>query len=94
MFDLKCKRQDCTYNKNCNCTATDVNVSNLTECKTYKPGENKKEKDKIPQPPARKNINVDCKAKCLFNKECLCIANGISVLTHHDCPECATFMPK
>lgn len=94
MFDLKCKRQDCQFNKNCNCTANDINVSKLTECETYLKGENKKEKDKIPQPPSRKNVNVKCNAHCLFNKECDCIANGISVLTHHDCPECATFMPK
>ena len=30
---------------------------------------NKKEKDEIKQTAARKNINVDCRANCLFNDE-------------------------
>ena len=95
MFDLKCKRQGCLYNESCNCTANNVHVGKKTECQTYKDsGVNKKEKDEIKQTAARKNINVDCKANCLFNQNNHCLANGISVITHDCTPECSTFMPK
>ncbi len=95
MFDLKCKRQGCVYNENCNCTAKDVMVGSTTECKTYvDSGKTKNQKDKIAQTPTRKNVHVSCDAKCLFNKECKCKANGISVMTNDNKPECCTFMPK
>lgn len=95
MFDLKCKRVGCVYNEDCNCTAKNVKVGKMTECETYKPsGKVEKVEDKIPQPPTRKNIKVACDACCLFNKECCCTANGISVMTNNCQPECCTFMPK
>ena len=46
MFDLKCKRQGCKFNKSCNCTAHGINVGRETECKTYEDcGVKKKEND-------------------------------------------------
>ena len=39
MYDLKCKRKGCKYNKNCNCTAKNVEVKKDTSCKTYDPTE-------------------------------------------------------
>ena len=95
MFDLKCKRQGCVYNKNCNCTANSINVGKMTECQTYRDsGKIQKQEDKIDQPPARQNIKVSCDAKCLFNSDCKCKANGISVMTNDGNPECCTFMTK
>lgn len=95
MFDLKCKRQSCKYNKNCNCTAHRIEVDKQTACTTYKDcGVKKTEKDEIKQSPTRKNITVKCNANCLFNESCDCKANGISVLTNDKQPECSTFMPK
>lgn len=95
MFDLKCKRQGCVYNENCNCTAKNVKVGKDTECETYTPDPaHQKSKDKIPHNPTRKNIHVACDAKCLFNDKCDCKANGISVMTNNREPECSTFMPK
>lgn len=98
MYDLKCKRVGCVYNENCNCTANNVKVGKMTECETYKPSKkeiNKESKeDKIVQPPTRKNIRVACDACCLFNDNCCCKANGISVMTNNQEPECCTFMPK
>lgn len=95
MFDLKCKRQGCIYNEDCNCTAPNVEVGKGTECLTYQDcGHSKEEKDKIAQTPSRKNTQVNCKAKCLFNDNCYCKANGISVMTNDKQPECCTFMPK
>ena len=95
MFDLKCKRQDCVYNKNCNCDAKNVDVARSTECKTYEPSKTKKkQKDEIKQTPTRKNTAVDCEAKCIFNDKCICKANGITVMTNDQKPECASFMPR
>lgn len=95
MFDLKCKRQGCKFNQNCNCTAKEIDISKGTECITYQDcGEIKKEEDKITQTPKRKTTQVKCNAKCLFNKECHCSANGITVMTNNNKPECCTFLPK
>ncbi len=101
MFDLKCKRTGCQYNKNCNCTAKNVDVREDTTCKTYAPSNEAEvgEVEKIGQPPIRKNIKVDCKADCLFNKDCDCMANGITVQTcgsgkKRECPICCTYEPK
>ncbi|MBQ7467067.1 MAG: DUF1540 domain-containing protein [Clostridia bacterium] len=95
MFDLKCKRQDCKFNHNCDCTAKNVKVGKDTDCETYVPTKsNAKEEDKILQPAMRKNICVACDANCLFNKKHICKANSISVMTNDGSPECCTFMPE
>lgn len=98
MFDLKCKRKTCVFNKNSNCTSKRVDVTKNTECKTYKPSNEAEvgEVEKIGQPPIRKNIEVGCKAKCIFNNECICSANGITVQTDKtdECPICVTFQPE
>ena len=98
MYDLKCKRKKCVYNKNSNCTAKDVKVADDTACKTYAPSNEAEvgEIEKIGQPPIRKDICVSCKAECLFNESGNCIANGITVQTCDDIsqPNCCTFEPK
>lgn len=95
MFDLKCKRETCTYNCNCNCMAHNIDVDKNTECKTYCPSDKtKKEQDKIPHTPVRNETNVKCHADCLFNSEDMCIANGITVKSANTCPCCCTYMPK
>ena len=107
MVDLKCLREDCVFNKSCNCSADKISVSNQTECQSYKPSEQKKkhEIDKIPQTPIRHNTSVSCLAPCLFENCNDCIANGITVLSYpdnvksppippKDKPCCATFLRK
>lgn len=103
MFDLKCKRVGCKFNKNCNCTASNVEVKKDTVCKTYEPSNktNKKNNEKVGQPPVRKDIDVACKAECIFNTNCICTANGITVQTcsyqseagTSSCPVCCTYQP-
>lgn len=98
MFDIKCKRQGCEFNKNCNCTAKDIIVTKDTECKTYRPS-NEAEVggiEKVGQPPIRKDTKVECKANCLFNQNQICSANGITVQTCDNtvCPNCCTYEPK
>lgn len=101
MFDLKCKRVDCNYNKNCNCTVKHLDINNDTSCDSYHKSDEKanlkiEDIEKIDQPAVRKNIEVDCYAKCLFNNNSICEANGITVQTCENkyCPNCCTFMPR
>ena len=98
MFDIKCKRKACVFNKNCNCTSKNITVNNKTECKTYEPSNNPNlnEVEQINQPAIRKDIKVNCTAKCLFNKDEYCLANGITVQTcdNKTCPNCCTYEPK
>lgn len=98
MFDLKCKRTRCTYNKNCNCTAKKIDVDKKTECTTYTPSNEAEvgEVEKVGQPPIRKDIKVGCSADCIFNSDKKCTANGITVQTcdNPQCPNCCTFQPN
>ncbi len=101
MFDLKCKRKGCSYNKNCNCTAKHVGVKSDTTCETYEPNHEQEvgavtKTQMVSQPPIRKDIEVTCKADCLFNHQNLCSANGITVQTCDNvaCPNCCTYQPK
>lgn len=98
MFDLKCKRMGCEFNKNCNCTAKEIKVKKDTVCRTYSPSsnENKIQTEKIGQPPIRRDIEVGCQAKCIFNTNSVCTANGITVQTDSTTSEpiCCTFMPE
>ena len=98
MFDIKCKRKGCVHNKNLNCTADKLSVKSNTECKTYKPSNEAEvgEIEKVDQPAIRKNIDVFCDAKCLFNTQHKCCANGIAIQTCENisCPNCCTFTIK
>lgn len=99
MYDLKCKRMDCEYNKNCNCTVDDLKIASDTSCNSYQKS-NEAEVGEvervIEQPAIRKDTDVACKADCLFNKDYSCEANGITVQTCDNkyCPNCCTYMPK
>ncbi len=98
MFDVKCKRSNCRFNKNLNCYAKEIKVKSDTECKTFEPSNEAEvgEIEKVGQPPIRKDIEVACDAKCLFNTAHTCSANGITVQTEKSssCPNCCTFLPK
>ena len=97
MYDIKCKRQACEFNKNCNCTSKTINVKKDTTCDTYSPTQKETiEEEKIGQPAIRKDIEVDCNAKCLFNEDGICQANGITVqpTSQKESPICVSFQPK
>ena len=97
MYDIKCKRQSCEYNKNCNCTSKVINVKKDTTCDTYSPVEKTTiEEEKIGQPAIRKDIEVECNAKCLFSEDGICHANGITVQPSSikESPICVSFQPK
>ena len=85
MKDLKCGLKNCKYNKGYCCCAKEISVDRHTDCVTYTDDPTKRKSlfeagtDFIPA-----NYDVDtkitCSAQCLFNKNNVCIANGITVM--------------
>ncbi|MBQ8468567.1 MAG: DUF1540 domain-containing protein [Clostridia bacterium] len=99
MYDLRCKREGCDFNKNCLCTAKHITIGRQAECTSYSPSENylKTEKSTIKQKAVRTKTIADCKVSgCLFNQEGVCKANGITIATldQKNEPECLTVKPK
>lgn len=109
-MDIKCKKCECKHNKCCCCTANKIKVGNMVDCETYEYSEAKaqdlkqqtaKNMFEISQPlnphVSNKEAKIYCDAKCLFNKEGMCQANGITVLEssfNKQTPVCATQVEK
>ncbi len=86
MKDLKCGLKDCKYNKGYSCCAKNINVSSYTDCLTYSPDAKKRASAfEAAEDFAPANYTVDtnitCNAKCVFNKDTRCTANGITVMS-------------
>lgn len=85
MKDLKCGLKECKFNKGYCCCAKSIDVSGYTDCLTYSPDEKKRSSvfeaadDFVPANYAV-DTNVHCTAKCMFNRDNKCIANGITVM--------------
>lgn len=107
-MDLKCRKLDCEHNDRFACTLKEINVSENTQCKSYKKSENLPEsqlqdvsRDMFSKKPDvhpyrhNKTVKIDCKAKCLFNENGKCFANGITIqnTTPKDA-ECITYINK
>lgn len=108
-MDVKCRKTTCKYNKTHNCMAKKNLVEADTQCVTYEKDtrdnilENNKHNDmsktlfqkKIKDAPyrSRRNIVIECKADCLFNKNGKCQANGITV-NDLQTPYCITFLKR
>lgn len=94
-MDIKCRKTKCKYNKTYSCMAKKILVEENTRCATYELDDKKEIEDKNKKTDtsknifgkgiknsslkARKNIVIECKADCLFNKDGKCKANGITV---------------
>ena len=102
-MDLRCRKTTCKFNNNLTCTAGEINITEKFLCASFKEDKTKKELDfssqifngKTPQIAEYRHIKnacLTCKAKCLFNKNLKCIANGITVNAPNNTPKCITFM--
>ena len=102
-MDLRCRKTNCKYNKNLTCLATQISITEKSVCNSFKEDKTKEEIDfsslifsktppKIADYKHIKNACLTCKAKCLFNKNYNCIANGITVNAPNKTPICITFM--
>jgi len=96
MIDLKCKCTTCRHNRNSNCSANKIDVDTSTICKSYIERRNTDAEfaDEIMQPLVRKSTDVECHAHCMFSREGVCIANGITVGNLSNNASCETFLPE
>lgn len=91
-MDIKCKKCECKHNKSCSCCARHIKVGKNVDCETYEfseqnannlkqqTSENMFEISELNSKQANKGVKIYCDAKCLFNNNGLCYANGITVL--------------
>lgn len=102
-MDLKCKKMDCKFNDCCACMSKGIKIKKSCECGTFEPCADKKEcqrqdisKDMFEVAPDihpfrhNKNMSIECSAECLFNKDGICKANGISVMNGNKSGVCIT----
>ncbi len=101
-MDIRCRKTNCRYNDKLTCRANQIPISKKLICESYsfKEGSGEDISRKIfssDNPPQvspylhNKKVNLTCEAKCLFNNNGKCIANGITI---NDCPnpKCITHM--
>ena len=85
MKDLKCGLRACVHNRAYCCAAKKIAVDESADCTTYEPDETKRRslfeagEDFVPRDYSVDTF-VKCDAKCVFNKDRLCYANGITVM--------------
>ena len=98
MIDLKCKLNNCIYNKDSNCNAKQITVDSKASCSSFHAKKKfEKQPDNTPMPFVRSAVDVNCKVDCLFNKNGKCIANGISMCDEKGSQkqaDCSTYMPS
>jgi len=100
-MDIRCRKTNCKYNDRLTCTAEGILVSPKIVCKAYSGVEGKgrdysKNLFEAPTPNFAgyrhtKKLSLKCEAKCLFNRDGNCIANGITVNDLDDTAKCITF---
>ena len=102
-MDLKCKKMDCKHNDCCACMSRAIKIARNCECATFEKADklDKKQNQDISRDmfevapdihPFRHNrtMSIECGAECLFNKEGICKANGISVMNGKTAGVCIT----
>ena len=102
-MDLKCKKLNCKHNNCCACMSKAIKIKKSCECGTfeYDAERDKKQRQDISKDmfevapdihPFRhnKNMSIECSAECLFNKDGICKANGISVINGKNSGVCIT----
>jgi hypothetical protein len=106
-MDLKCRKTNCKFNDRYSCQAKGILVKDNLVCNTYNKRENLPEKQRQDVSrdmfevapdihPFRHNKEVDirCKANCLFNDNGNCKANGITVQNTKTSAICMTNIDK
>lgn len=103
-MEIICRKTGCKFNKNFACKAGGIDVDKEALCKTFEES-SKQEIDsskKLFSKPVKYNnkyrygsrICIECTAKCQFNHQGKCQANGITVNDLTEKPYCITFFPK
>ncbi len=99
-MDLKCRKLTCKYNNHYTCTAKNIAISTELACESYEHDQSKQVKDTsrcmFEEAPSyaphreKKGMRIACKASCLFNEQGVCVANGLTLNSIHECPCCVT----
>ena len=99
-MDLKCRKTTCKYNNYYTCIAKSIAIANELECRSFVLEPSKQVKDAsrclFEEAPTyapyreKKGTRVACAAKCLFNEQGVCVANGLTVNSVKDIPCCIT----
>ncbi|MEG1499456.1 MAG: hypothetical protein RR400_00070 [Clostridia bacterium] len=102
-MNLTCRKTSCIFNDNYVCTAKEISINNVNICSSFvkgeKPKEDKSQKiflKKIKYAPYRnsKDIKINCRSQCIFNKNCECMANGIIINDLKQSPICITHVKE
>ena len=101
-MDLKCRKTSCVYNDHFTCTAKNIAISYHLLCDTYKDDPYKKVRDTsrcmFDEAPsyaphrAKQHMRIACGARCLFNEQGTCTANGLTINSIEDSPFCMTHL--
>lgn len=104
-MDIRCRKILCKYNDRFTCKAKDILINEKVICSTFQNDENKKdvqdvtkhlfdrEPDFSPQRDS-KALDINCEAKCLFNRNGNCVSNGITLNAIKEKPYCVSFLKK
>jgi hypothetical protein len=97
MKDLKCGLLKCKYNKGYACSAKKISVDRQTDCSSYEEDLSRRrnlfEAAREPNGNFKNDTQVSCRAKCIFNRDGECVANGITVAGNKDSgATCLTFV--
>ncbi len=102
-MDIKCRRTTCCFNKGHTCCSPKVDITSKAVCSTYEKDEQVDNLDlsrgMFESAPEYanfrhiKNVALRCNAaRCIFNKEGKCRANGITVIDQHEESKCGSFI--
>ncbi len=103
-MDLRCRKTTCKFNKDLTCMAKNVGITQKLVCKTFELDKGKEEQDfsklifsenppKIADYRHLRDVCLKCNAKCLFNNEGCCLANGITInASLQKEPKCMTYL--
>lgn len=102
-MDIRCRKTSCMYNDHYTCKAKAICISQKESCEKFERGRSEVDKTKklfTNTPPTyapqrdSKTLQITCKAHCLFNRDGVCVANGITVNDLKDKPYCVTYLRK
>ena len=102
-MDIRCRKTTCEYNDRYTCRAREILIRKNCECEKFKLDKAKSVVDKTKKiftddPPIyapqrdSKTLTIGCRAKCLFNDNGICEANGITLNDVKEKPLCVTFL--
>lgn len=101
-MDLKCRKTNCVYNNYYTCMAKNIEIGCGLACESYEKDLKKSVRDnsrcmfdeapKYAPHRAKKHIRIACCAKCIFNVQGTCTANGLTINSIDEKPLCMTFL--